>query len=65
MGDAGKGRPLNAMGRGGEAQPELPRTFPFGGGIGEAHQLMSANAHPPGNMAILVNAPTEGMTELP
>ena len=33
--------------------------------IGEAHQMMADNIHPPGNMALLVNAPDEGMTDLP
>ena len=63
--DAEQCRALNQMVMDGEIQPALSRTFPFDGGIGEAHQLMSDNAHPPGNMAILINAPTEGMTELP
>jgi crotonyl-CoA carboxylase/reductase len=32
---------------------------------GRAHQLMSDNRHPPGNMAVLVQAPRRGMHELP
>jgi len=32
---------------------------------GLAHQLMSENRHPPGNMAVLVQAPRRGMHELP
>ncbi len=32
---------------------------------GLAHQLMYENRHPPGNMAVLVNAPRAGLTELP
>ncbi len=33
--------------------------------IGEAHQIMAENTHPPGNMAILVNAPRAGLTDFP
>ncbi len=33
--------------------------------IGNAHQLMSENRHPEGNMAALVSAPTTGLTDLP
>jgi crotonyl-CoA carboxylase/reductase len=33
--------------------------------IGSAHQLMSENRHPEGNMAALVSAPTTGLTDLP
>ncbi|GAB3898767.1 crotonyl-CoA carboxylase/reductase [Kibdelosporangium lantanae] len=32
--------------------------------VGQLHQLMRDNAHPPGNMAVLVNAPRTGMTDL-
>lgn len=32
--------------------------------IGVAHQLMADNRHPPGNMAVLVNAPRKGMHDL-
>ncbi|HEV2907304.1 MAG TPA: crotonyl-CoA carboxylase/reductase, partial [Actinomycetota bacterium] len=42
----------------------LSRTFPFHD-IGKAHQLMGENAHPEGNMAALVSAPREGLTDLP
>jgi crotonyl-CoA carboxylase/reductase len=37
----------------------VSRTWPFAE-VGEAHQLMYRNAHPPGNMALLVNAPAPG-----
>lgn len=57
-------RALNEMVTAGEVDPALSRVFPFDG-IGEAHQLMYENAHPPGNMAVLVNAPRDGMTTLP
>lgn len=40
--------------------PVLSNTFRFEQ-TGEAHQLMRENRHPPGNMAILVGAPREGM----
>ncbi len=57
-------RALNEMVATGAVDPALSRTFPFTG-VGEAHQLMRENRHPPGNMAILVNAPHEGMTTMP
>jgi len=41
----------------------LSQVFPFTG-VGDAHQLMHENAHPPGNMSILVNATKEGETTL-
>ena len=55
---------LNALVAEGKVDPALSRVFAFDE-IGESHQLMYENAHPPGNMAVLVNAPREGMTELP
>jgi crotonyl-CoA carboxylase/reductase len=48
----------------GRVDPCLSRTFSFEN-ISVAHQLMSENAHPEGNMAALVSAPREGLTELP
>ena len=33
--------------------------------VGEAHQMMADNRHPPGNMAVRVNAPDRGLRELP
>ncbi|MDG4810792.1 crotonyl-CoA carboxylase/reductase [Micromonospora sp. WMMD1120] len=33
--------------------------------LGRAHQLMRDNAHPPGNLAVLINAPRAGLTTLP
>jgi crotonyl-CoA carboxylase/reductase len=44
--------------------PCLSRVFPFEG-IGECHQLMSQNKHPPGNMVCMVGAPAQGMKGLP
>jgi crotonyl-CoA carboxylase/reductase len=32
--------------------------------VGRSHQLMYDNAHPPGNMAVLVNAPHAGLRDL-
>jgi crotonyl-CoA carboxylase/reductase len=32
--------------------------------IGKAHQMMRDNEHPPGNMAVLVNAPRRGLVSL-
>jgi crotonyl-CoA carboxylase/reductase len=48
----------------GRVDPCLSRTFSFDE-LGEAHQLMSENRHPEGNMAALVSAPMEGLTDLP
>jgi crotonyl-CoA carboxylase/reductase len=48
----------------GKIDPCLSRTFRFEE-IGTAHQLMSENRHPEGNMAALVTAPSEGLTDLP
>jgi crotonyl-CoA carboxylase/reductase len=48
----------------GKIDPCLGRVFSFEG-ISEAHQLMSENRHPEGNMAALVSAPSEGLTDLP
>ena len=43
----------------GKMDPCLAQTFSFDE-IGEAHQLMHENRHPPGNMACLVNATEPG-----
>jgi crotonyl-CoA carboxylase/reductase len=48
----------------GRVDPCLSRTFSFQE-IPAAHQLMSENAHPEGNMAALVSAPRQGLTDLP
>ncbi len=48
----------------GRIDPALSRTFSFEG-ISTAHQLMSENVHPEGNMAAIVSAPREGLTDLP
>jgi crotonyl-CoA carboxylase/reductase len=48
----------------GRIDPCLSRTFSFED-ISTAHQLMFENAHPEGNMAALVSAPGEGLTDLP
>ena len=50
--------------RAGRIDPALSRVFPFDE-VGESHQLMYENQHPPGNMAILVGAPREGLTDFP
>jgi crotonyl-CoA carboxylase/reductase len=47
----------------GKVDPCLSRTFSFEE-IGLAHQLMSENRHPEGNMGALVGAPREGLTGL-
>ena len=56
-------RRVQPAGRRRQGRPVLSRVFEFDE-VGECHQLMYENAHPPGNMAILVNAPREGTTEL-
>jgi crotonyl-CoA carboxylase/reductase len=48
----------------GKVDPCLSQTFTFED-IGTAHQLMFENAHPEGNMAALVSAAKEGLTDLP
>jgi crotonyl-CoA carboxylase/reductase len=48
----------------GRVDPCLSRTFGFTE-IDEAHQLMRENRHSDGNMAALVSAPAEGLTDLP
>ena len=48
----------------GRIDPCLSQTFGFDE-IGTAHQLMSENQHPEGNMAALVGAFREGLTDLP
>jgi crotonyl-CoA carboxylase/reductase len=55
---------FNQMVMEGRIDPCLSRTFSFDD-IGKAHQLMFENAHPEGNMAALVSAPREGLTDLP
>lgn len=55
---------FNDMLRDGRLSPCLSRTFPFSE-LGEAHQLMSENKHPDGNMAILVGSPRPGLTDSP
>ncbi|HLL26133.1 MAG TPA: crotonyl-CoA carboxylase/reductase [Xanthobacteraceae bacterium] len=40
--------------------PCMSRVFPWEG-IPAAHHMMWKNEHPPGNMAVLVNAPQEGL----
>ncbi len=47
----------------GKVLPCMSQVFDFDG-IPAAHDLMWRNAHPPGNMALLVNAPTQGLHNL-
>ena len=47
-----------------KVDPCLSKVFPFSG-VPDAHQLMYENRHPHGNMAILVGAPREGLTDVP
>ena len=55
---------FNRMVIDGRVDPSLSRTFSFQD-IPTAHQLMSENAHPEGNMGALVSAPREGLTDVP
>jgi crotonyl-CoA carboxylase/reductase len=48
----------------GRVDPCLSQTFTFNE-IAVPHQMISDNRHPPGNMAVLVNAPEPGLTDLP
>ena len=54
---------FNSMVMDGRVDPCLSRTFSFED-ISTAHQLMSENAHPQGNMAALVSAPRQGLTDV-
>jgi crotonyl-CoA carboxylase/reductase len=47
----------------GDVDPCLSWTGEFSE-IGKAHQMMADNRHPPGNMAVLVNAPRRGLKHL-
>ena len=55
---------LNDLVAAGRIDPCLSATYTFDQ-VGESHQAMYENRHAPGNMAILVNAPRPGMTEMP
>jgi crotonyl-CoA carboxylase/reductase len=56
-------RALNDMVARGEVDPALGETFRFDE-IGLAHQMLQDNTHPSGNMAVLVNAPRQGLTDV-
>ncbi|MFM9994460.1 MAG: crotonyl-CoA carboxylase/reductase [Phycisphaerales bacterium] len=56
-------RALNTLVAEGRVDPCLSRVFPFSQ-VGDAHQLMRENKHPPGNMVVLVNAKRQGMRDL-
>ncbi len=47
-----------------KVDPALSRVFQFDE-VGLCHQLMYEGKQPDGNMAILVSAPREGLTDLP
>jgi crotonyl-CoA carboxylase/reductase len=55
---------LNQLVAEGRVDPVMSRVFGFDE-VGESHQLMYENRHPPGNMSILVNARKEGLKDLP
>jgi crotonyl-CoA carboxylase/reductase len=57
-------RAYNALVVAGKIDPCLSETFRFDE-IGHVHQLMHDNRHPHGNMACLVNAPRQGLTDVP
>tara|TARA_R110002049_G_scaffold29261_15_gene99386 strand:+ start:6423 stop:7724 length:1302 start_codon:yes stop_codon:yes gene_type:complete len=48
----------------GKIDPCLSKTLSFAQ-VGDAHQLMFENSHPPGNIAVLVNSPELGLQALP
>lgn len=54
---------IDLVGRG-HIDPCLSRVMPFEE-IAAAHQLIHENNQPPGNLAVLVNAPRPGMRDLP
>lgn len=55
---------LNQLVTRGRIDPCLSSVFPLAE-VAKAHQMMHDNVHPPGNMAILVGAPTVGLTHVP
>ena len=55
---------LNQLVIEGKVDPCLSQTFSFDE-VGHVHQLMHENRHPHGNMAVLVGAPREGLTDVP
>ena len=54
-----QGKAVNELVIAGKVDPCLSRTFAFDD-LATAHQLMHDNKHPPGQMAVLVNATEEG-----
>ena len=54
-----QGKAVNELVIAGKVDPCLSRTFAFDD-LATAHQLMHDNKHPPGQMAVLVNATGEG-----
>ncbi|MGW3962980.1 crotonyl-CoA carboxylase/reductase [Amycolatopsis sp. NPDC005003] len=62
-GNAREFRAVTELVAAGKLDPCLSRTARFAD-IAELHQLMHDNEHPPGNMAVLVNAAEPGMTGL-
>jgi len=59
----GQAAGINRLVTEGKVDPCLSRVFPFDE-VGLCHQLMYENKHPDGNMAVLVNAPREGLTDV-
>ncbi|MFN8545009.1 MAG: crotonyl-CoA carboxylase/reductase [Candidatus Binatia bacterium] len=57
-------RQLNDLVVAGKVDPCLSQSFAFDE-IPHVHQLMHDNRHPHGNMAVLVNAPKTGLTDVP
>ncbi len=53
----------NDLVRDGRIDPCLSETFAWQD-IAKAHTKMRANEHKPGNMAVLINAPREGLTDM-
>jgi crotonyl-CoA carboxylase/reductase len=55
---------FNDLVRGGQIQTTLGNTYPYED-TGNVHQLMADGKLPQGNVAVLVNAPSTGWTDLP
>jgi crotonyl-CoA carboxylase/reductase len=55
---------FNDLVRDGKIQTTLGKVFPYEE-TGLAHQLMGEGTLPEGNVTVLVNAPEEGLTDLP
>jgi crotonyl-CoA carboxylase/reductase len=55
---------FNDLVRGGQIQTTLGHAYPYED-TGQVHQFMADGKLPEGNVAVLVNAPSTGLTDLP